>query len=46
MIESATFTIVLCRWWMERMSHTADRSLSWMYSLAFPLLAPFFSACR
>src|SRR5438445_472329 len=34
MIESATFTMVRCRWWMERMSHTAERSLSWMYSFA------------
>jgi hypothetical protein len=46
MIESATFTIVLCLWWIDLMSHTAERSLSWMYSLAFPFAAAFFSACR
>ena len=34
MIDSVTLMIVRCRCWMERMSHCAERSLSWMYSLA------------
>ena len=45
MIESVTLTMVRWRWWMERISHTAERSFSWMYSLLWAL-APFFSAFR
>jgi len=37
--------MVRWRWWMERISHTAERSFSWMYSLLCAL-APFFSAFR
>jgi len=37
MMLSVTLTMVRCRCWIERISHCAERSLSWMYSLALPL---------
>ena len=42
-IDSVTRTIVRCRCWIDRMSHCALRSFSWMYSRA---LAPPASAVR